>query len=74
MENIRKKIILDELIEGSHPVKVENVIFWALQNYPDFKDYSSAVSYSVTERIKEAEKEGKVDLMNPEIVEEILKY
>lgn len=55
--SIAKNILLDELQENSHIEKVEDVIFWALENYAKTKKTNgSVVAYAIIERIKENEK------------------
>jgi hypothetical protein len=39
MSKIAREIILDELIENSHIEKVEDVIYWALEDYFKSKKY-----------------------------------
>ena len=56
MRKIAKEIILDELIENSHIENVEDVIFWALEDYYKTKDTNgSIVAYAIIQRIKDAE-------------------
>ena len=35
IQKVAKDVILDEILEDSHPEKVEDVIFWALKYYAD---------------------------------------
>ena len=79
--SIAKKIILDELMENSHPEKVEDVIFGALEVYanssPEKKTIGSLVAYDIKERILDAQKnEGLIDeelLINAEIINQVFK-
>jgi len=57
-----KEIILEELEEQSHPEKVEDVIFWALEYYAESEPkgtWGRTIAYAIKERILEAEKEVK---------------
>lgn len=49
---------LDELNEQSHPEKVEDVIFWALEHYANTepRTWGRTIAYAIKERILEAEK------------------
>ena len=49
MSEISKKIIIDELIEDSHPAPVEDVIFYALQKYAkqNKETWGGAIAYAV---------------------------
>ncbi len=61
--SIAKKILLEELNEQSHPEKVEDVIFWALEHYANSepKDtWGRTIAFAIKERILEAEKEKVV--------------
>lgn len=72
MSKTSKKIILDELIENSHVEKVEDVIFWALENYYKEKNTNgSLVAYAIIKRIKDAEREKDNELVNSEKVNQI---
>lgn len=54
-----KKILLGELNEQTHPEKVENVIFWALEHYANSEPkgtWGRTIAYAIKERILEAEK------------------
>jgi hypothetical protein len=57
-----KKIIIEELRENSHPVKVEDVIFWALEyyanSYPE-QTWGKLIANNIKERILEAENNYK---------------
>lgn len=69
---ISKKILLDEIIEQSHQEKVEDVIFWALENYSITKSTNgSMIAYAIVERIIEAEKNNDAKLMNPEKIDSL---
>lgn len=69
MSDIAKKIIIDELIENSHLEAVEDVIFWALEEYcKSRKTNGSLVAFAIKERIKDAEKEKDLKLLNPESI------
>jgi hypothetical protein len=55
--SIAKKIILDELIENSHPENVEDVIFWALEAYAKSSPkgtFGRAIALSIKERMLDA--------------------
>lgn len=57
--SIAKRIILDELEEQSHPEKVEDVIFWALEYYAQNRKHGTwgeTIAYSIKERILDEEK------------------
>lgn len=72
MSNLSKKIILDELIENSHVEKVEDVIFWALEKYYKEKNTNgSLVAYAIVQRIKDAEKEGEEEFLNPSLISDV---
>ena len=74
MSTISKSIILDELLENSHVEQVEDVIFWALEHYcKDKNTNGSLVAYAIKERIKDAERENDLDLLNPKKVNAFLK-
>ena len=69
MSKIAKEIILDELIENSHIENVEDVIFWALEDYFKSKQSNgSIVAYAIIQRIKDAELKGKSDIINVDSV------
>ena len=54
-----KEILLEELNEQSHPEKVEDVIFWALEEYSKSEPkgtWGRTIAYAIKERILEAEK------------------
>ena len=56
-----KRIIIDELNEQSHPERVEDVIFWALEYYVQNRrkgTWGETIAYAIVERIKEAESLG----------------
>jgi hypothetical protein len=56
--NIAKKIILDELNEQSHPERVEDVIFWALEYYCENRKHGTwgeTIAYAIKQRILDAE-------------------
>ena len=72
MSNIARKVILDELIENTHPEKVEDVIFWALEEYcKNRKTNGSLIAFSIKERILEAEKGRDDEFLNPETVNSV---
>lgn len=53
-----KRIIIDELNEQSHPEKVDDVIFWALEYYVKHRrkgTWGETIAYAIVELIKEAE-------------------
>ena len=54
-----KEILLEELNEQGHPEKVEDVIFWALEEYAKSEPkgtWGRTIAYAIKERILEAEK------------------
>lgn len=57
---IAKEILLDELNEQTHPINVEDVIFWALEAYETNNNTNNSIgkliAYSIKERILEAER------------------
>ncbi len=60
--SIAKKILLEELTENTHPEKVEDVIFWALEYYCENRKQGTMgemVAYAIKQRILDAENEGK---------------
>lgn len=57
MKEIAKKIIINELEENTHIEKVEDVIFWALEEYSKKKTNGSAIAYAIKERILSEEKQ-----------------
>ena len=60
--NKSKEILLEELKEQTHPEKVEDVIFWALEHYVKSKPkftWGRAIAYAIKERILEAENNDK---------------
>ena len=74
MSKIAKEIILDELIENSHIENVEDVIFWALEDYFKSKQSNgSIVAYAIIQRIKDAELKWKSDIINVDSVKYALK-
>ena len=74
MSKIAKEIILDELIENSHIENVEDVIFWALEDYFKSKQSNgSIVAYAIIQRIKDAELKWKSDIINVDSVKYTLK-
>lgn len=75
--NIVKEILFDELIEQSHPVLVETVIYEALSDYhkkeKNKQTYYGSIAYSICTRIDEAKAKGSSEpLMNPELVRSLL--
>ena len=75
MSEISKKIIIDELIEDSHPAPVEDVIFYALQKYAkqNKETWGGAIAYAVSKRMEDAENEKNPIIQNEPIVSEFLK-
>ncbi|CAL2094728.1 hypothetical protein [Tenacibaculum sp. 190524A02b] len=69
------KILLDELIEQSHPISVEKVIYQALQDHykKGEETFGCAIAYSICKRIDEAEEDENFKLMNPEKINSIIK-
>lgn len=64
---VAKKILLDELKEQSHPERVGDVIFWALEHYANSEPKGTlgrAIAYSIKERILEAEKNDSTKIIN----------
>lgn len=54
-----KRILLEELEENSHPEKVEDVIFWALEHYANSepKDtWGKTIAYAIKQRILDEER------------------
>lgn len=72
-EKLSKAIILDEIIENSHIEKVEDVIFWALENYAETKKgfNGGIVANAIVERIKDAEKREYETIQNIEVIDSI---
>jgi len=57
--SIAKKIILEELEEQTHPERVEDVIFWALEYYAENRKqgtWGETIAYSIKQRILDEEK------------------
>ena len=56
--NKAKEIILEELEEQMHPERVEDVIFWALDEYSKRNKgkWGATIAHSIIDRIKEEEK------------------
>lgn len=58
IQKIAKQIILEELEENTHPEKVEDVIFWALEyyakNFPD-PTFGKSIASAIVSRINDAE-------------------
>jgi len=55
-----KEIILDELYQNSHPIKVEDVIFLALEHYAKSEPkltWTKVIAYHIVAQIKEAQKD-----------------
>lgn len=53
-----KEIIIDELNEQTHPEKVEDVIFWALEYYCKHRKkgtWGETIAYAIKERILDEE-------------------
>lgn len=60
--SIAKQILLEELAENTHPEKVEDVIFWALEYYCENRNQGTMgemVAYAIKQRILDTENEGK---------------
>jgi len=59
IQNVAKRVLLDELEENFHPEKVEDVIFWALkyyaENYQD-QTFGKVIASSIVSRIEEEER------------------
>lgn len=56
--SIAKKVIISELENQTHPEKVEDVIFWALEFYAKKGNtWGSIVANSIVENIKQTELE-----------------
>ena len=58
MAFIAKQILIDELQENTHPEKVEDVIFWALEFYAKHKadpTFGKIIAQAIVDRIKECE-------------------
>lgn len=59
IQKVAKQVILDELEEQTHPEAVEDVIFWALEeygkNHPD--SWGGLIARAIVSRIKEEEGE-----------------
>lgn len=56
--SIAKKVIIEELDEQTHPEKVEDVIFWALEYYADNKSgntFGRVIASSIVQNIKDRE-------------------
>jgi len=60
-KSIAKKIIIEELEEQSHPVRVEDVIFWALEHYAEKSKgdndapLGEIIAFAIKERILKEE-------------------
>lgn len=69
----QKKVLIDELIEDSHLQKVEDVIFWALQDYAEKNKgmQSGVVAFSISQRMIEAEKEETPIIQNFELIDSL---
>ena len=67
------KVLIDELLEQGHVEEVENVIFWALQDYAEKnKGFNSgAVAYAISQRMIESEKEENPAIMNYEAIDSL---
>lgn len=60
IQKVAKQIILEELEENTHPEKVEDVIFWALEYYANTfpsPTFGKVIAASIVSRINEAEAE-----------------
>lgn len=58
--SIAKSVLIEELEEQSHPEKVEDVIFWALEFYAQNKSeptFGKLIASAIVARIKEVEGE-----------------
>lgn len=64
-----KRILLDELNNQTHPEKVEDVIFWALEYYCENKEpkgtWGATIAFAIKQRIEDAE--NMKDQNNPEL-------
>lgn len=62
IQKIAKEIIFEELEENTHPEKVEDVIFWALEyyanNFPE-PTFGKVIASAIVGRIKDAEAESE---------------
>ena len=60
IQKVAKQIILEELEENTHPEKIEDVIFWALEyyakNFPE-PTFGKVIASTIVGRIKDAEAE-----------------
>lgn len=76
MSELSKRILVDEILEQSHPVPVEDVILKALQEYAGRKKemWSHAIAFAISERIKDAEKEERPIIQNPEKITQLFDF
>ncbi len=68
MSNLARQIILDELIENSHAEKVEDVIFWALEEYSKKQTTGGVIAFAIKSRIEDSEKQKNPVIQNIEKV------
>ena len=76
MSELSKRILVDEILENSHPVPVEDVILDALEDYVSDKrnDWGGTIAYAITQRIKDAEKEERPIIQNPEKITQLFDF
>ena len=61
-QTIASKVIKNELKEQMHPVRTEDVIFWALEYYMEHKagqTIGKAVAFDIVHKILDAEAKGE---------------
>ena len=71
---LTKKILIDELLEDSHPQPVEEVIFFALAEYAknNKQNWNGTIAFAVSKRIEDAKNEKEPTIMNEEYINEFL--
>jgi len=76
MSELSKRILVDEILEQSHPVPVEDVILQALENYVKQNEamWSNAIAFAIIQRIKDAEKEERPIIQNPEKITQLFDF
>ena len=65
-----KEIIIDELENGIHPEKVEDVIFWALEYYCTHRrkgTWGETIAYAIKQRILDEEDNPFRDLPKQDV-------
>lgn len=69
------KILIDELIEQSHIQDVDDVIFWALQDYADKNKgmQSGTVAYAIAQRMIDDAECNDNDFQNFEAIKALAK-